>query len=172
MWQQEMVCFTVILGEGLFRTGPLKHYRTGTLLPDSNNGEGEKRKSHRAYCRTHQGDLMNGRQLKTQEKRSDNCPALCSTDIFHQQCSPMTSKEPLPNPLHRNLMLDFPYTFSTQGRFPFCILSPKRLLNFYEKLKDSLLGPVTFLYHQGEWKSVEKGTGKKWLKTNCKKAGV
>lgn len=26
-------------------TGPLKHYRTGKLLPDSNNGVGEKGKS-------------------------------------------------------------------------------------------------------------------------------
>lgn len=45
MLQQNPVCFTVILGEGLFRTGPLKHYRTGKLLLDSNNGEGEKGKS-------------------------------------------------------------------------------------------------------------------------------
>lgn len=26
MWQQEMVCFTIVLGEELFRSDPLKHY--------------------------------------------------------------------------------------------------------------------------------------------------
>lgn len=33
------------LGEELFRTSPLRHYRTGKLLSESKNGEGKKGKN-------------------------------------------------------------------------------------------------------------------------------
>lgn len=44
MWQQEKVCFTIILGEGLFRTDPLKHYRNETATNSNKKGEGGVKK--------------------------------------------------------------------------------------------------------------------------------
>lgn len=40
MWQQEMVCFTIILGEGLFRIAPLKQYREENCYQLQQCGEG------------------------------------------------------------------------------------------------------------------------------------
>lgn len=56
-----MVCFTVIFEEGLFRTGPLKPYRRGKLLPNFNNGGGEKGKIIKLIVGLTREDPINGR---------------------------------------------------------------------------------------------------------------